>query len=282
VTEPKKNISIIYYQKNDSPKYLEINKKKFILFLVGLPTLTLFALTLGMLGLIQTSPFHLLDMYRQNTKARLVIATGQNLQTQLENLRITNKTLEQQVASLQQQPSKALPPSSPESAAAGLPLQNGLKCPAPTVCKPTMNSLPSVSIGLSTLSFFKPIQGQKDKTHPASLNLTGFKTTSTKDNLNLQFNIINLLGGDIKLAGHIVVLMKNDFAIQIYPPQALLVNDFQINYASGEPFATQRFRPVDASFVHPRKSGNYMFTVFIFSKTGDLIHYQNILLPVRS
>jgi hypothetical protein len=277
VTEPKKNISIIYYQRNDSPKYLEINKKKFILFLVGLPTLTLIALTLGVLGLIQTSPFHLLDMYRQNTKARLAISTGQNLQIRLETLVSANKSLEEKIATLQQ--TSAVPSASvelPAPATAG-----GLKCPEPAVCKSTMNTLPSASIGLSTLSFFKPIQGQKDKTHPASLNLTGFKTSGTKDNLNLQFNIINLLGGDIKLAGHIVVLMKNDFAIQIYPPQALLVNDFQINYASGEPFATQRFRPVDASFVHPKKSGNYMFTVFIFSKTGDLIHYQNILLPVR-
>ncbi|MBY0413312.1 MAG: hypothetical protein K2Q18_04070, partial [Bdellovibrionales bacterium] len=74
----------------------------------------------------------------------------------------------------------------------------------------------------------------------------------------------------------IVVLMKNELAIQTYPLQALGGSDFQINYSAGEPFATQRFRPVDASFVKPRKSGNYSFTVFIFSRTGDLIHFQSV------
>ena len=277
MTEPKKNISIIYYQKNDSPKYIEINKKRFILFLVGLPTITLIALTLGALGLIHTSPFHLLDIYQQNAKARVAVATNADLQNRLNKVMNDNKSLEQQILELQKS-TQTPPPTDTATTASTKEIQ---KCPEPVECKQVFNSPAATSIGLSTLSFFKPVHGQKDKTHPASLNLTGFKVTSSKDNVNLQFNIINLLGGEIKLAGHIVVLMKSDAGIQVYPQQASAANDFQINYSAGEPFATQRFRPVDASFSHPKKSGNFLFTVFIFGKNGDLIHYQNVTMSVR-
>lgn len=277
MTEPKKNISIIYYQKNDSPKYIEINKKRFILFLVGLPTITLVALTLGALGLIQTSPFHLLDIYQQNAKARVAVATNLDMQNKLNKVTDDNKSLELQILALQKS-GQTVPPTDTGAAA---PTQEIQKCPEPVECKQVLNSPAATSIGLSTLSFFKPIHGQKDKTRPASLNLTGIKVSSTKDNVNLQFNIINLLGGEVKLAGHIIVLMKSDTGIQIYPQQALIANDFQINYSAGESFATQRFRPVDASFSHPKKAGNYSFTVFIFARGGDLIHYQNMTMPVR-
>jgi hypothetical protein len=269
VTQSKKNISIIYYQKNDSPKYLEINKQKFIIFLVGLPTITLIALTLGTLGLIQTSPFHLIDNYRQNAKARIAVASSLELQTQLSTMTKANKILESQLELLKSSPAVTATPSSsaPEVSSKAAPIPEKILAPMP--------------LGLSTLSLFRPINGQKDKTQPAPLNLTGFKVSNSKDNINFQFNIINLLGGDVKLAGHIIVLMKNEQSIQVYPQQALVLNDAQIHYSSGEPFATQRFRPVDASFFHPKKSGNYMFIIYIFSKTGDLLHYQTMTLPVH-
>jgi hypothetical protein len=278
VTDKKKNISIIYYQKNDSPKYVEINKKRFILFLVGLPTITLIAVTLGAIGLIQTSPFHLLDIYRQNSKARIAVATNANLQNTIEKLSKENQSLLLKVQSFEQAPSPIIPTA---ETATSLPSKEMNKCPEPVICKQGQNSPTATSIGLSTLSFFKPNYGQKDKTNPASLNLTGFKVNSNKDSVNLQFNIINLLGGEVKLAGHIIVLMKSEQGIQVYPSQALALNDYQINYSVGEPFATQRFRPVDAVFSHPKKGGNFLFTVFVFSKTGDLIHYQNIPMTVH-
>jgi hypothetical protein len=151
-----------------------------------------------------------------------------------------------------------------------------LKCPATPAC-PAAGT--ANTIGLSTLSLFRPVQGQRDRTRPATLNLSGFKVIGNRDTTNFQFNIIP--GGESKLAGHIIVLMKNELTIQVYPQQALGGNDTQINYSSGEPFSTQRFRPVDASFLKPRKPGNYTFTVYIFAKNGDLIHYQSVILPVK-
>ncbi|NOT78534.1 MAG: hypothetical protein HOP07_05975 [Bacteriovoracaceae bacterium] len=268
----KNSVSVIYHQKNDSPKYFEIKKSKLYLFLIGLPTLTFVAIILGVLGLVNSSPFHVVDNFRQNSLVRKEAREKETLLEENEKLKFEKETLEETLKTQQ-----AVAPSAPISDA------SGKLCPAPTICPPTtaVGAGTISSIGLSTLSLFKPIQGQKDKTRPAVLNLSGFKTVVGRDTLNLQFNIIPTTLDDEKVSGHIIVLMKNEVAIQAYPIQALGSNDFQINYASGETFATQRFRPVDANFIKPRKSGFYSFTVFIFARNGDLIHFHTVSLPVQ-
>ena len=268
----KNSVSVIYHQKNDSPKYFEIKKSKLYWFLIGLPTLTFVAIILGVLGLVNSSPFHVVDNFRQNSLVRKEAREKETLLEENEKLKFEKETLEETLKTQQ-----AVAPSAPISDA------SGKLCPAPTICPPTTAAGAGTisSIGLSTLSLFKPIQGQKDKTRPAVLNLSGFKTVVGRDTLNLQFNIIPTTLDDEKVSGHIIVLMKNEVAIQAYPIQALGSNDFQINYASGETFATQRFRPVDANFLKPRKSGFYSFTVFIFARNGDLIHFHTVSLPVQ-
>lgn len=266
------SVSIIYHQKSDSPKYFEIKKSKIYLILIGLPTITLIALVIGAVGLVHTSPFHLVDTYRQSNEARQVIQKQNALMEENEELRTELEQLKEQ--SLNPQPSEGT-----ESAEGPAPVDG--KCPAPVICPTGPVSATVSSIGLSTLSFFKPIQGQKDRTRPAQINLSGFKIAAGRDNVNLQFNIIPALGEDVKISGHIVVLMKNEFGISVYPAHALAGPDHQINFSAGEPFATQRFRPVDASFLKPRRPGNNVFTIFIFSRTGDLIHYQNATMAIK-
>lgn len=269
-------ISIIYNQNNDSPKYFELKKSKLLLFVIGLPTLTLIALVLGAVGLVHTSPFHLIDTYRQNTLAREAVAKTNSLIGQIqkgeEEKEILKKKLEDAELALNSASSTA------QDATEGSPLPNPKAAIA--ACPPGVPS-GSSAIGLSPLSLFRPIQGQRDRTRPATLNLSGFKIVMNRDTANLQFNIIPALGGEGKLAGHIIAIMKNELAIQVYPANALYGPDTQINYSSGEPFATQRFRPVDANFLKPRKAGNYTFTVYIFAKNGDLLHFQSVILPVR-
>lgn len=265
-------VSIIYNQKNDSPKYFQLKKSKLLLFVIGLPSLTLLSLILGGIGLIHTSPFHLMDNYKQNAKAREAVAITDEL---LEKVKISDQEkieLTAKLTALEDQ-LKADPNAAKNNSS-----ESSLKCPAPTACPttPTVNS-----IGLSTLSLFKPIQGQHDRTRPATLNLSGFKVVGTRDTTNLQFNIIPPAGGEARIAGHIIVLMKNELTIQVYPPEALSSSETQLNYATGETFSTQRFRPVDAHFLKPRKPGNYTFTVFIFARNGDLLHFQSVILPVK-
>lgn len=283
--EGKKNksdfISIIYNQNNDSPKYFELKKTKLLLFVIGLPTITLIALVLGTVGLIHTSPFHLIETYRQNSLAREAISKTNSLMAQIKQSEEEKASLtkELEAAKLSLAAPKSLEttqttPVAPSEASSD-------KCPAAPVCPSIPPSSTVSSIGLSTLSMFRPIQNQRDRTRPATLNLSGFKVLINRDTTNFQFNIIPALGKDEKLAGHIVVLMKNELGIQAYPLSALSGPETQINYSSGETFATQRFRPVDASFLRPRKAGNYTFTVYIFARNGDLLHYQSVILPVR-
>ncbi len=263
-------ISIIYNQNNDSPKYFELKKSKVLFFIVGLPTITLIAVILGAIGLIHTSPFHLLDNYRQNTKTREAEARANAYIKHMQKNEEEKLALTKKLSDLQEKLNKALLPKS-DSAVVNA---------APIGTSSHLNPVQS-SIGLSTLSFFKPIQGQKDKTKPTTLALSGFKTISTKETVNLQFNIIPAAGGEAKLSGHIIVLMKNELAIEVYPQQALNSPGTQVDYSSGETFATQRFRPVEAVFYKPKKAGNYIFTVYIFAKNGDLLHYQSVQLLVK-
>ena len=275
------SISIIYHQRNDSPKHFEIKRSRVYLFFVGLPTITLIALIIGIIGLANTSPFHLLTNYKMASKARADMSRQENLVEKLEIQEKENEELKAEIANLLEQAKTSAQVASVPAIAATGTTTSGTQCPAPVACPaPTVSSTIN-SIGLSTLSLFKPIQGQKDRTRPAILNLSGFKAEIGRDNVNLKFNIIPAVADDSKISGHIVVLMKNELAIQAYPLQALGGNDFQINYSAGEPFATQRFRPVDAGFVKPRKSGNYSFTVFIFSRTGDLLHYQTVNIILK-
>ncbi|MBC7430146.1 MAG: hypothetical protein H7336_16145 [Bacteriovorax sp.] len=288
-SDPKKkdSISIIYHQKNDSPKYFEIKRSKIYLFFIGLPTLTLIALIFGAIGILNTSPTHFIQSYRDNQKNKNELAKQESLNDKLAATLEENEKLKKEMSETQEIKSAvavqlatgdAKNPPAAKAATVSNPNPD-LKCPVACPA-PVANGIAN-SIGLSTLSLFKPIQGQRDSSRPAVLGLSGFKTAVGRDTVNLQFNIIPAVTDDSKISGHIIVLMKNEIAIEAYPLQALGGNDFQINYSAGEPFATQRFRPVDASFVKPKKSGNYSFTVFIFSKSGDLLHYQAISLPLK-
>jgi hypothetical protein len=260
-------ISIIYNQKNDSPKYFAISKSKILLFVIGLPTVTLIALVLGAIGLVHTSPFHLIDAYRQNSLARDAVSKTNSLINQIQAIEEENKALTSKLAEAQGSPQ--IPAADAETAT---------KTSAPPTAS---QSVTSSSIGLATLSLFRPIQGQKDRTKPSVLNLSGFQVVGNRDTTNLQFNIIPANEQDGKIAGYIIVLMKNELTIQVYPAVAFGTNETQINYSSGEPFSTQRFRPVNANFLKPRKPGNYTFSAFIFAKNGDLLHYQSVILPVK-
>ena len=263
------SISIIYHQRNDSPKYFEIKRSKVFFLFIILPTIALIALVIGAVGIVHTSPFHIVESYRQNSEKQHQLNDRNDLEKAVQNAELENAQLKSELATANERLNTA---SNSNGATKD---SEGKSCPAPTIC----NGSSANSIGLSTLSLFKPIQGQKDLTRPSVLNLTGFATTTTRDGVTLQFNIIPSV--DEKISGHIVVLMKNELGISAYPAETLVGVDFQINYSSGEPFSTQRFRPVNANFLKPRRAGNYSFTVFIFSKTGDLLRYQTTTLPVK-
>ncbi len=282
-TSSKDNIiKIIYHKRNESPKYIEIKKNRLITFFIILPSIAIIGVIIGLIGLINSSPFHLIQNYRLNQKSKIQYEEGLKFKNQYADLKsnydqllLSKNGLNQEVTSLKTELEHLNGP---------LP-QNGdspknFKCPPVQECPRIDNQLPSGG-SLNYLSLFRPIQMQKDRTRPASMTLSDFQTEIVRENLNFNFNINNQLGQDVKLTGHIVVLMKNEIQIQVYPMNALYNKDYQLSFNSGEPFATQRFRPVIASFLKPRKAGNYLFTIFIFAKNGDLLHFQNVPMTIK-
>ena len=265
----EENISFIYNQRNESPRYFQLKKSKLLFYAVGLPSITIVALILGVIGLVHTSPFHLIDNYRQNAKAREAVAKLNNLQNLLKKSEEEKAELAQKLASVQ---------GSPEASSSGdTPGQ------VTSQTKPIAQAIDNKNLAnpLTHLMLFKSVSGQKDLSNPASLNLSDIKVVSNRDTVNLTFNIIPAGEVDKKIAGHIIVMMKNEFGIQFYPQQVLANAETQINYLAGESFATQRFRPVDASFLKPKRSTNSTFSIYIFSKNGDLVHYQTVNLNVK-
>ena len=268
-------ISVIYNKSNNSPKYFELQKTKLLLFIIGLPTITLIALTFGLIGLIHTSPFHLIEAYKQNSMAREAINKAKTLLQKIQSIEEEKNILANQLTEAREQLkiTQGAPATKPPANLNQNDKNRELTTPTSVT---TINS-----VGLSTLSLFHPIPAQKDRTKPAILNLSEFKVVENRDAINLQFNIIPTIIDEGKLSGLIIVLMKNELTIQVYPQAALKGSDTQITYTDGEPFSTQRFRPVEAIFLKPRKPGNYTFSVYVFARNGDLLHYQSLILPVK-
>ena len=286
-------VSIIYYQRKDSPKYFEIKKSAFFWWFVVLPAITLFSLVLVLMALIHFSPTHLIQNYLsaknyESMKSTIEQLTNENrqLKDQLnEKANALNVELAKNAESIIPESKTAENPSAAEGSV------NNTKELIATNPATNVGQKPSMAEGfkakepgtlnLSYLSLFKPVQGQKDLTRPAQISLSGFSVVTLRDTISLKFNITPLTPREQKIAGHILVIMKGETGLQVYPQMSLNAPESQISYSAGEPFATQRFRPVDASFLKPRKSGQFVFSVLIFARNGDLIHTQTVPLFVR-
>ncbi len=294
----KRNIvSIIYYQNSESPKYFEVKKSIFFWWFVVLPATTLLSITIAIFAGIHLSPTHLIQNYlsakNYSSMHEEISSLKIELQSTRDELKIKNaEILELKKSKSPQENNMATPlankinEANPSISENDSNLANNKNLPASDSIKNTPlelanGKLSSQALGLSYLSIFKPVQGQKDRTRPAQLSLSGFNVATLRDTINFKFNITPLLPNEQKLAGHILVIMKGETGLQVYPQMSLNAPDAQISYSAGESFATQRFRPVDASFLKPRKSGQFVFTVLIFARNGDLIHTQTIPLFVR-
>lgn len=287
-------VSIIYYQKKDSPKYFEIKKSVFFWWFVILPAITLLSASIAIFAAIHLSPTHLLQNYLSaknysamkseievllNEKDRLLeeLKTKNN---EIIKLKQTETTTEDNPAAIatNTKPTNTIDAGQPKTQESTTSKTNVELDP---VSQDSSKKLNPQALGLNYLSIFKPVQGQKDRTRPAQISLSGFNVVTLRDTINFKFNITPLLPNEQKIAGHILVIMKGETGLQVYPQMSLNAPDAQISYSAGESFATQRFRPVDANFLKPRKSGQFVFTVLIFARNGDLIHTQTVPLFVR-
>ena len=97
----------------------------------------------------------------------------------------------------------------------------------------------------------------------------------------LYFNIINARQNGTKLLGYIFVVMIQGPQISFYPDPKISFDQTTPSFNQGETFTISRFRRVEGHFYQvPQNNLPVTFKIFIFSKTGDMIHHQ-IVGPVK-
>lgn len=133
--------------------------------------------------------------------------------------------------------------------------------------------------GTETLALFRPVAGMQNLTSSPQLSIENYELSRRADQLTLSFNIVNQTTDGQRLSGHLFVLMKTKSAIHIYPSSSFAGQTFQVNFTSGESFATQRFRPVEnVRFSSLDVDQQTLFKVIIFSRTGDLLFKE--IMPI--
>ena len=133
--------------------------------------------------------------------------------------------------------------------------------------------------GLGTLSFFRPIPGQEDKSKTPVFSIDEIRYQSDSKKISVSFNISNNAIDQQKLAGYVFILLKIAGKISYYPKNAIPSSEFHLSYNLGESFAIRRSRPVKAEFSY---QGNLkmlqdrpLLKILIFSRTGNLLYKQS-------
>lgn len=251
----KNTISVIYHQENETPKYVEIKKSKIYFYTIALPFITVICLVLATWTFVQNSPMLIWERYKQVQKTQQGINSSAKVESRASDLEEENEKLQKELRKLVESQK--------------------------TSNSDDVKVIPLSVPGLANLSFFKSVTGQQDLAVKKVLNLSGFSVALEKNKLNFNFNIIPTQISDEKISGFIIVFAKYENNFFSYPEQITNQNEFLADYTLGETFSTQRFRPVEATFPFPQKSGEYPFKIFIFNKTGDLIHVQQVSMKVK-
>lgn len=251
----KSEISVIYQEANEPAKYFKLKKSKIYFYTVLLPIITVISILITFWSLSQNSPLHYIEKYKQFKATQGQVNSYEDIEKALNLANLENNKLQEEIRKIMESQNST----------------NNSNTIIETLSTP----------GLTNLSFFKPIDGQKDLSSQSILNLTGFSTNLENNKLVFNFNIIPKIVSDEKISGFIIVLGKYDNVFHSYPEQITTGTSFLADYTLGESFSTQRFRPVEATFVKPVKAGDYSFKIFIFSKNGDLIHTQQVTMKIN-
>ncbi len=127
------------------------------------------------------------------------------------------------------------------------------------------------------LPLFSPTLGFKDLTSQKILNVENISVSRANDRVNFDFNIVNNQSENSKISGFIFVLMKSGSQLYLYPEREFLFDNALSTFNQGETFTISRFRKVDGYFKDTNFQSNQgYFKIFIFNRTGDLIHKQSI------
>ena len=129
----------------------------------------------------------------------------------------------------------------------------------------------------SILPLFSLPQGSKDLTQKKWLKIKTIDIKFHSTKTLFHFNIINNKKDGTKLLGYIFIAMKQGPQVSFYPYSNILFDKTMTSFDKGETFTISRFRKVESYFDNvSSKNSPATFKIFIFSKTGDIIHYQTV------
>ncbi|HAZ11790.1 MAG: hypothetical protein A2X86_07945 [Bdellovibrionales bacterium GWA2_49_15] len=238
--------SFLLYEKKNPPRYFEVQKSTLRLLFFILPLL--FALLSGLTYYSLRKYFKIRHQEHQIVPSVVdqFNAERSSLQSEIKDLHSLNQDLQAKLSSPQM-----MPPSA------------------------------EGALTSNVFDIFTQIHGMKDLSSTNIFTIEDPEVIFIKDQLHFRFNIVNQTKENQKYSGHVFVIFKDENAYHIYPAEAMTAENFKIQFNQGESFATTRFRPVEATFKGAPQGEQGIFNVFIFSRTGDLVHKQTFIKKLR-
>ncbi|MEK6625358.1 MAG: hypothetical protein AABY86_10340 [Bdellovibrionota bacterium] len=238
--------SFLLYEKKAPPRYFEIQKSTLRLLFFILPLI--FSLLSGL------SYYSLRKYFKIRHQEHQIVpsvvdqfnAERSSLQSEIKDLHGLNQELQAKLTSPQMTP----------------PASEG-----------ALNS--------NVFDIFTQIHGMKDLSNTNIFTIEDPEVIFIKEQLHFRFNIVNQTKENLKYSGHVFVIFKDENAYHVYPSESMTADNFKIQFNQGESFATTLFRPVEATFKAPPQGEQGNFNVFIFSRTGDLVHKQTFIKKLR-
>lgn len=232
----KDKLSFILYKNKNVPRFYEVEKGSFRLFLYGLPIVTIISILISASLLVYFKQIR--EMAKRKEPAIILELKNKSLalQERVEEVLKTNSILEKKLVT--------------GASDSGLNTMSLFKVP--------------------------PGQVDLTKSPDLAVDTESIESRQDNGVYTLKFNLQNNSKAQEKIAGHIFVIMKTNNSHDFYPKDVFEENEMQMDFNKGEYFATSRFRPVDAKFRMPEKSTSALFKVLVFSRTGDLMLKQII------
>ncbi len=129
----------------------------------------------------------------------------------------------------------------------------------------------------SLIPLFARTLGQTDLRSRKMLNIEKLNLSFTQKGAVLNFDIVNIQKGQEKLSGYIFAVLKQGNKIAFYPDTSLEFSESVSSFGQGETFTISRFRQVKAEFdINLKKNQDVFVKIFIFNRTGDILHVMPV------
>lgn len=241
ISRASRFITLVVYDRERNTKCFSLDKQALKLMGVAVPLV--FFITLGFFLFMSVRFKTIMGEIRGQAPEELVRLREENqsLSTQIKEIQTTNQEFENKLTSMAN--TSAIP----------------------------VDGHPYSQVG----SLLAPIQGAQDLRSQKIIDIEGTQTVIDSSKVVLKFNILNQETQE-KVQGHVLVFMRDNQGIQIYPEANAINSSNLTQFNRGEKFTVARFRPVEATFSRPPlKSKSLFFKIALLNRTGDILVFKD-------